>query len=117
MWDLSVGFRAHRRSAVCLLRAPIPDGCVGLIKTSTLPPCRVNFYLFDPSRSFAICGDAPSEAIALLYCGQVIRLGSCSANQLTEIAREAPGDWRAGAVVPSPLPAENIANAARNRWN
>jgi len=77
--------------------------------------CRVNFYAFDRARSFATYDDALAETIVLLKYEQVTRLGSWFADQLAEIALQAPDDWRADIVVPVPLHAERHRERGYNQ--
>jgi ComF family protein len=77
--------------------------------------CRVNFYAFERVRSFAVYDDALSEAIVLLKYEEVTRLGDWFAARLAEIVSRAPGEWRAGVVVPVPLHRERHRERGYNQ--
>ena len=65
--------------------------------------CRANFYAFEQARTFAIYGDALSQAITLLKYEEVARLGDWFAARLAEVFSPVAADWRPNVVVPVPL--------------
>jgi ComF family protein len=65
--------------------------------------CRAHFYAFEQARTFAIYGDALSQAITLLKYKEVTRLGDWFAARLAEVFSPVAADWRPSVIVPVPL--------------
>lgn len=65
--------------------------------------CRADFYAFEQTRSFAIYGDALSQAITLLKYEEVTRLGDWFAARLAEVISSVAAEWRPSVIVPVPL--------------